>query len=250
MTATPRDLVEAFEKQPVLPAGADERFSGYGLMGMPLVSGHVLAMRRFPLTSVGPGYTSLWLRAPGGRWSFFADAPPHQACTRYFGAAAAVAKQTEVRIAWTEPYRFRVSVPAIAFEWDVSLGSTGATQVLNAMGGLLPESAWRSTAVLGAMGVMAGPMLGVGRIGLRGRVPNGQTFVANPRTMWAVTTSRVRMNGKDLGPPGPVHPQARLGDFWIPQRGIFAIGQAYFEPFDAARHSALSSIPPENGGEA
>jgi hypothetical protein len=249
MTAAPRDLIEAFEQQPVLPGGADERFGGYGLMGLPLVSGHVLALRRFPVTSVGPGYTSLWLRAPGGRWSFFADAPPTLTCTRYFGAAASVTKQSEVRIAWTEPYRFHVSVPAIAFEWDVGVGSTAATRMMNAMSRLLPESAWGSPAVLDAMAAVAGPVLGVGRIGLRGRVPNGQRFVANPRTMWAVTSSRVRMNGTDLGPPGPVRPQARLGDFWIPQRGILAIGEAHFEPFDAARHSAQSSMTSGNGGE-
>ena len=35
--------------------------------------------------------------------------------------------------------------------------------------------------------------------------------------------------------------QARLGDFWIPNRGIFSFGQAYFEPFDDAKHSSATS---------
>jgi hypothetical protein len=30
--------------------------------------------------------------------------------------------------------------------------------------------------------------------------------------------------------------QARLADFWIPQRGLFAVGRAFLEPLDAARH--------------
>jgi hypothetical protein len=34
------------------------------LMGLPLASGHILAMRRFPASSVGPGYTSVWHRGP------------------------------------------------------------------------------------------------------------------------------------------------------------------------------------------
>jgi hypothetical protein len=28
----------------------------------------------------------------------------------------------------------------------------------------------------------------------------------------------------------------RSRGFWIPQRGLFVIGQAFFEPFDPARH--------------
>ena len=32
-----------------------------------------------------------------------------------------------------------------------------------------------------------------------------------------------------------------LGDFVIPQRGIFAVGQAVFEPFAEGRHLAVLS---------
>lgn len=67
------------------------------------------------------------------------------------------------------------------------------------------------------------------------------SFVASPRAMWAIVDSRARLAGEDLGPPGPVHRQARLGDFWIPQRGILATGQAYFAPLDPARHSSQTS---------
>ena len=44
----------------VLPSGGEERFAGYGVMGLPFASGHVLAMRRFPASSIGPGYSSVW----------------------------------------------------------------------------------------------------------------------------------------------------------------------------------------------
>lgn len=43
-----------------LPPGDEERFAGYGVMGLPFASGHVLAMRRFPSSSIGPAYTSVW----------------------------------------------------------------------------------------------------------------------------------------------------------------------------------------------
>jgi hypothetical protein len=85
---------------------------------------------------------------------------------------------------------------------------------------------------------VAGPLLGVGRIGLHGRVPNGQSFIANPRVLWRIMDSTAVLAGEDFGSPGPVQPQAHLGDFWIPQRGMLAIGAAYFELFDPVRHSS------------
>lgn len=94
------------------------------------------------------------------------------------------------------------------------------------------------------IGLMARPLLGVGRVGLHGRVPNGQRFIANPRTLWAVVDSSAQLAGTDFGPPGPIEPQAHLGDFWIPQRGILAMGQTYFDAFDAALHSANTSRSP------
>ena len=52
---------------------------------------------------------------------------------------------------------------------------------------------------------------------------------------WAATAAVV--DGVDLGPMGALERQARLGDFWIPNRGIFAFGDARFEVLDPARHS-------------
>jgi hypothetical protein len=59
------------ERHVRLPAGAGERFTGYGVMGLPFASGQVLAMRRFPASSIGPAHTSVWHRDPAGRWDFW-----------------------------------------------------------------------------------------------------------------------------------------------------------------------------------
>ena len=241
MTA-PRSLVEQLEVAPSLPAGADERFNGYGVMGLPFASGHILAMRRFPASSVGPGYTSVWHRTPAGEWVFYATVPPRQSCTRFFGILASDSMQTEIAITWSAPFGLRVTVPAVPLDWEVGVGPTVATRLMNAAGRLLPGAAWHSSAVLAAIGKVAGPLLGVGRVGLAGSVPNGQRFIANPRVLWAITDSRAVLAGENLGPPGPVRPQAHLGGFWIPQRGMFAIGQSYFEPFDPARHSSRTAV--------
>ncbi|AQA22313.1 hypothetical protein BTZ20_3315 [Rhodococcus sp. MTM3W5.2] len=47
--------------------------------------------------------------------------------------------------------------------------------------------------------------------------------------LWTVDQSRATIDGVDLGPPGPLPEQAHLGDFWIPQKGMFVVGEAYFE---------------------
>jgi hypothetical protein len=48
----PRDVVAALEATPTLPPGIDERFSGWGVMGLPFSSGHYLALRRFAASSM------------------------------------------------------------------------------------------------------------------------------------------------------------------------------------------------------
>ncbi|MFZ0534363.1 MAG: hypothetical protein WAM09_14395 [Anaerolineales bacterium] len=232
-------LVEQLEAAPTLPPGSDERFNGYAGMGVPFMSGHILAMRRFAVTSIGPGYTSVWHRNPAGEWFFYTTSPARQSCPRYFGVMASDFVQTDVQIKWEAANRLRILVPSIPLDWEVNMKLTLATRMMNLMAGLLPEAAWHNTTFLSAMGLMAGPMLGVGHVRLAGNVPNGQSFIANPRLIWAITDSHATLAGEDLGLPGPVKPQAHLADFWIPQQGLFAIGESYFETFDPSRHSAV-----------
>lgn len=236
----PRELIEAVERDAKLPSGDDERFSGYGVMGLPFSSGHVLALRRFPVNSVGEGYTSVWHRNPEGAWTFYTTSPPLQSCPRYFGSAVTEAKVTDIQIQWTGPRSFTVEIDeGNELKWDVNVSGTPATRVMNAMGRMLPAPLWRRTAVLSLMEVVASRMLQVGRVRLHGNTPNGQSFVANPHVMWSVPSSNATVAGKDVGPPGRLQDQARIGDFWIPQRGMFVIGSAFFEAFDAAQHLSL-----------
>ncbi len=234
-----RGLVEKLEAAPTLPPGSDERFNGYAGMGIPFTSGHILAMRRFAVTSIGPGYTSVWHRNPAGEWFFYTTAPARQSCPRYFGVMASDFVQTDVQIKWEVNNVLRITVPTVQLDWEVRMKLTPATRMMNFMAAMIPEVTWRNTAFLAAMGMMAGPMLGVGHVKLAGNVPNGQYFIANPRLIWAITDSHAVIAGEDLGLPGPVYPQAHLADFWIPQRGLFAVGESYFETFNPACHSEV-----------
>jgi hypothetical protein len=229
---TPRRLIERLEGSSALPPGSGERFNGYGVMGLPFRSGHVLAMRRFQVSSIGPGYTSVWHRTPDGAWTFYADVGPRISCARYFSTAAAHSVETGIHVSWRDDCSFKVEVPVARLAWEVRLASTVATRGMTAMARALPAAAWRSHAVLAATGRISGVVLRAGRMGLAGRTPNRQQFVANPRVVWAVSGSRAVMDGEDFGEPGALRPQARLGDFWIPQRGVFAVGGAFFDVRD------------------
>ena len=67
-----------------------------------------------------------------------------------------------------------------------------------------------------------------GRIRLHGRTPNGQGFKAAPLRVWRVVGGHAELDGADLGALAPLPEQTRLGDFWLPQRGLFFAGQARF----------------------
>ena len=237
--AQPRDLAELTEIDPAVPQGEGDRFSGYGVMGLPFTSGHILALRRFPASSLGYGYSSVWHRDPQGQWTFWSDNPPEASCARFFGRSVAQVAVAPIRVRWNGPRRFRVVVGEGVIDWSVELVQTPATMMMSLVAGLLSEESWRHPRVLRAMSRLAGPLLGVGEVSLIGCSPNGQRYTASPRRAWMVGASQAKVEGNLIGPPGPLARQEFLGDFAIPQRGIFVIGRAQFESFDPARHSQV-----------
>ena len=231
-----KEATLAVERQPRLPPGEDERLSGWGVMGLPFRSGDVLATRRFTASSIGPAYTSVWYRSPQGQWTFFTDKPPERACPRYFGSELTRSVTTQVKLEWTAEDSLHIEVPEGRITCDIVVASAVASRVMNLVPASLPEPAWRSPRILGLMARAAGPMLRAGPLSMAGLTPNRQSFIANPRKIWMVKEARLRVGDRETDQPGPVMPQAQLGDFLIPQRGILAVGNTAFENFDAARH--------------
>ncbi len=227
--AQPRDLAELCEIDPTLPAGTGERYGGYGVLGLPFASGHVLALRRFPAAFPGRAYTSLWHRDPNGRWTFWSDQPAEVSCARYFAAVPARIARAPIGIRWTGPRSFHVQVGERAINWLVELRATPATLLLNGLGSCLPDQVRTQSVVSDALARIAGPLLGAGRVQLSGQSPNGPRFYACAERLWMVADSRATVSGESLGVPGPLATQAGLGDFTIPQRGIFAVGRVRFE---------------------
>jgi hypothetical protein len=90
--------------------------------------------------------------------------------------------------------------------------------------------------MLGGLGVLASRLLGLGNLRLAGIAPSGQWYLASPRRLWVVRDGGAELGGEDFGPARPLPRQPRLGQFWVPQHSVLAIGAARFERFDADRH--------------
>ena len=241
----PRTAAAEVARTPILPSGADETVTGFGVMGLPFASGHYLALRDFPAASFLPGsagYLSVWHRDPDGAWTFYATTPAEQSCARYFSSATTnAAVVCPINVTWTGDFSLVVDVPDV-LRWTVELRHTTATRLLSRVGQWLPDGVWTSPGALGAIGRTAGAILGAGQVRLAGTMPNGQQFRIAPKRMWAVSASRAELFGRDLGPVAPLPDQARLGDFRPPQRGLAVVGQGRFEAFDPTRHRTATEL--------
>jgi hypothetical protein len=227
-------FAQAVEDRPVLPPGDCERVSGYGVMGLPFASGHVLGLRRWTASSVGDRFTSIWHRDPTGRWTFYESVDCKVACTRYFGADVERVREGPIDLIWEESNRLRVRTADEAVDWEIEIGATVATRMMSVMASMMPLALWRSGPVLSAMGTVAGRVLDVGKVQLTGTTSNRQHFDANPLRVFYVTASHAVVDGEDLGPVGPLAEQSHIADFYIPQRGMFAIGRVFISPLEQA----------------
>lgn len=144
-TTTPQQSAALAESETALPEDAAEQFCGYAVMGVPFSSGHCLAFRRFPASSVGPGYHAVWLRTPDGQWSIHADAPPEVSCARYFGTALHETRQSTVSAEWTSPWELAVSVPGVV-RWELGMKATWTTAAATAVARHMPRRCGDGTA--------------------------------------------------------------------------------------------------------
>jgi hypothetical protein len=233
-TYQPQLSAEATPEPAGLPQDPAEHFAGYAVLGLPFSSGHYLAFRDFPFSSIGPGYRSVWHRTPDGEWTIYANAAPEFSCARYFGAAIHHTAKTDVDIRWDGPFTARISVPGVV-DWRLELGTSPAASMITAVAVRMPGPLWRNESVLRSMGAFAGPLLHAGKMKVSGVVPNGHTFQAQPRRLWVVLDSQATILDEDAGAPGPLPVQDHLADFWLPQRGLFAADVGVRFPSTAAQ---------------
>jgi class 3 adenylate cyclase len=223
-----------------------EWMTGYGVWSLQFQSGDLFALRCFPSAGLG-GFVTLWHQTPDLTWHMYvASETPEAACPRYFGAVVTSAEQADVDVRWEDDRTLHVRAHRrhmIDLDWRVHLGSSFRASLLNAMSAVLPKGAWRWPLVPRAMGAVATRVLDLGAMRLVGLMPNGQRFWLNPHKIYPVDSSSATLNGRDLG--GLAFPQrvVWLGDYALPKRPLFAIGDSYAEPPTGAIPGILTTEP-------
>jgi hypothetical protein len=231
--AEPADLAAALERGGQVQDGPGDRFTGYAVLGVTFTSGDMLALRRFPITSSGPGYTSVWHCSPTGRWTFYTDVAGH-GCAEYFAPALDEVVVAPIRIEWNGPRRVSIAVDGgQRLVWSLLMRSTPFTRVFNAVGPWLAPLMAKHPRLLRPLAMIARLVFHTGPLRLTGRAPNGAGFAGTPWALWIVRSSRACIGGQDTGPDRPLDRDLALGEFLIPRRGLFA-----------AEHTAMSAIPP------
>lgn len=238
------ELVRREDERPLHARAGRDDLRGFAVVGLPFAAGDLLALRHIPTTTFGPGYSSVWHRTPGGAWTIYTTTTPELSCPRFVGAAASRVMETPIDVEWTGAFDLQVRIPAAGLDWRMHVAGTRVTRLMNAMLSLMPRFLFRSDLVLAVMSWMSTALLAAGRFRLRGRMPNQQWYQAGPRKVWMIPESRASLAGRDLGPPRPLATQATLGEFPLPQRGVFMLGGMSLEAFRPGRHlPAIAGAP-------
>ena len=245
----PADYAAAVERGGPLPPGPGDRFEGYAVLGVAFASGDVLALRRYPLSSTGAGYTSVWHRNADGRWTFYSDIAADQGCARYFARHVSKTIVAPIRIEWTGPRSLDVAVDGgRLLAWSLCLAPTISTRLLNVVSRMLPAGCWSSERALTTLGGVARLALRAGRLRLAGRTPSGNLFMTTLWRIWTIRASRATIGSRKLGRLERLPAQVSLGDLWIPRRPLFTAGAVVILPplTDApGYHPHASRLPPD-----
>jgi hypothetical protein len=222
---TPAALAAALERGVPLPGGPGDRYAGYVILDLKFASGDILSLRRFPVASIGIGYTSVWHRSPEGEWTLFADVPHPQGCSRYFADMFTRTIVAPIRIDWRGPRSLVVEVDGGAvLKWRMDLAPSAGTTIFNAAARLLPPAWWVRRRPFVLTRSFLDLALKAGRLRLVKNVPDGIRVHALPQAVWTVNASRARLCGRDLGCLHADVPLERRVELWRPRRSLFAAG--------------------------
>jgi len=208
-----------------------EFVKGYGVFGLPLSSGHTFALRVFPVNNFAP-YVTIWHQTPDRKWTIYYDAVrPDIACPRYYGNAVDKVFPAKISLRWTSNSELHIKMEELELEWTIKMYEPFYLHLINAVSKRMPLWTWKPSSLLKFREWMAS-LLGVGKIKLKGFMPSGHLGTLMPQRMYFIKATQLKLNGVDLGHEVHVYPNPKIGDVPLPARGIFAIGEAYWEIID------------------
>jgi len=221
------DLASTLSRLPEVrrraPWAGYEHVKGWGVFGLPFDSGHVLALRVMPESSMDP-YRSLYHRDPLGNWALYVDGPKVCACSKYYGSACGLTGHTQIELVWTGPATLRVTLNQPHLDWTLTATSDRRLDLINAVSAVLPLSSFRPSLLLRARERLA-KALGLGELELSGFAANGDAQVLMPERIYFIEESTAVLDEVDLGHPVHLDKNPRLGTMALPARGVLLRGQ-------------------------
>jgi hypothetical protein len=195
----PRQIAGRLEaRRSIEPAGV-ERFAGYALLGLAFESGHVISVRRATASSVGPPFSSIWLRSPAGEWSVLTNVDPARSCPRYCGTLPITVGTDDIELKWSGPAEIGITARRARLHLAFRLSRTPATALLGTALRLVPSSVQRRRQTPLRLAAAAARLLGLGDIVLSGRTASSLAWRARPRAIWRVSAAAAVLEGRDLG---------------------------------------------------
>ncbi|HZQ49794.1 MAG TPA: hypothetical protein VFB69_05765 [Candidatus Dormibacteraeota bacterium] len=216
------------------PWSSHEYVKGWGVVGLPFDSGHVLALRVLPESNF-VSYRALWHRNPHGEWAVYVDQQKPCACTTYYGAACSRTAYTPLRIEWIGPASVRVTMDRPSVDWTFTASDDWRLRALNAVNSRLPLASWRSRALVRAREEVA-RALGMGRLQLSGTTPSGHLGTLMPEELYFIEESRAVVDGMDLGRPAHLLDNPLIGTLPLPTRGVLAKAMGMWRIDDPAEY--------------
>lgn len=213
------------------PWAGYEYVKGWAVFGLPFDSGHMLALRVMPESSIAP-YRSVYHRDPLGNWELYVDGPKVCACSRYYGSACSLTAHAQIQLEWTGPATLRVTLNQPHLDWTFTATSDRRLDLINAVSAVLPLSSFRPSLLLRARERLA-KALGLGELELSGFAPNGDAEVLMPEQIYFIEESTAALDGVDLGHPVHLDENPRLGTMALPARGVLVCAQGMWQIRDA-----------------
>lgn len=208
-------------------------------MGLPFSSGHVLGLRRFPASSVGPRYTLCGTGIPrdAGRFILLS-----RRCRDVTGTSAA--RSAKSSNALSSSTGRTTELLGNGWRWHAPMGSSASAYAYytgherrRRLGPGSPLAADAGALGDGSGGRASSPG---GTSWLTGSGPNGQWFVANPRLIWSIPESTAVVHGEELDSVSVLPETSPAGRLLDTAARRLCRRRCFFQSFKPAHHLAVA----------
>lgn len=207
-------------------------FHGFFSPGLYFASGHGMRLYNFTSTPKDvEAFFQIWVMTPQEEKILYVDPEAANAIISTWYTFDEVVGSS-ISWEWPDSDTLHIDVEAddgTTLDMRLSLGSSPATAILNAIITITPQALMRTRPMLAISGLSFNLLLGLGGVHIRGKTETGKAYVTEADRLAVVKEASAILNGEDLGtltrPPQPIY----FGPSRVADRPVFAFGTANLE---------------------